>query len=333
MPELLTEYTDGQTLPASSLNFDNDLIEASFLDLGPYVITGLDHSAGTGLSVNVTAGTASIGGRVTVGSGFTISGLSPSTTNHLYVLQNGTGTSNTSGTQPAASVKLGTAVTDGSGVTSVTETGRQEKVDITNVARTNAANTWSADQTLDNGTDLILGTGSGSMVGTSASQKLAFFGATPIVQPANTVNLIDIFNNLGLRATGGNPGLNIGSGAIIAGTLALSGIISGSGLAAFSIKRFALTFSSDADYTLTSGEADAILIDVQAGAFPATTRNIIVPATTSSFYIVINRNAQAVVLKTASGTGLTVATNRSRIIVFPTGANAFSLTPDNNYAV
>jgi hypothetical protein len=82
-------------------------------------VSGLVQSAGTGLSVNVTSGVASIGGRVTKSTSFTIGGLTPSTTNHLYLNQNGTGTANTSGTQPALSVKLGTATTDGSGVTAV----------------------------------------------------------------------------------------------------------------------------------------------------------------------------------------------------------------------
>jgi hypothetical protein len=93
--------------------------EGSLDDIGEYIISGLVQSAGTGLSVNVTSGVASIGGRVTKGTSFTIGGLTPSTTNHLYLNQDGTGTANTTGTQPALSVKLGTATTDGSGVTAV----------------------------------------------------------------------------------------------------------------------------------------------------------------------------------------------------------------------
>jgi len=86
--------------------------------------------------VNVTAGVASIGGQVTKASGFVIGSLTPSTTNHLYLQQDGTGTSNTTGTAPANSVKLGTAVCDGSGVTSVGTSqaaGRQLKVRTENL--------------------------------------------------------------------------------------------------------------------------------------------------------------------------------------------------------
>lgn len=136
MPSQLTPAVANAILSAQDLNDNWDLIEASLLDQGTYVISGLVPSAGTGLAVNVTAGTALIGMRVTKAAGFTISGLSPSTTNHLYLLRDGTATHNTSGTQPAESVKLGTATTDGSGVTAVATnhaSGRQALVRLENM--------------------------------------------------------------------------------------------------------------------------------------------------------------------------------------------------------
>lgn len=42
--------------------------------------------------------------------------------------------------------------------------------------------TLSGDMTLSDGVDLILGSTTGTKIGTSATQKLGFFGATPIVQ-------------------------------------------------------------------------------------------------------------------------------------------------------
>lgn len=107
------------------------LIETSFGDLSPYIITGLVPSAGTGLAVNVTAGAALISGHVAKASTWTITSLAASTTNHLYLLQNGTGTSNTTGTPPSNSVKLGTALTGVSSVSSVNvlrSSGRQAYV-------------------------------------------------------------------------------------------------------------------------------------------------------------------------------------------------------------
>jgi hypothetical protein len=58
--------------------------------------------------------------------------------------------------------------------------------------------------TITDGYNIILGTSGGTKIGTTTNQKLAFFGATPIVQPTNTVALDTALANLGLRASG-NP--------------------------------------------------------------------------------------------------------------------------------
>lgn len=50
--------------------------------------------------------------------------------------------------------------------------------------------------------NIILGTGTGTKIGTSTSQKLAFFNSTPIVQPGATTDLGTVLSNLGLRAAG-----------------------------------------------------------------------------------------------------------------------------------
>lgn len=129
MPDLFTGFSAGDLLPAADWNANFDLLEDSFGLVGPYVVTGLVPSAGAGLSVNVTAGTALIDGYVSFGS-FSISGLTDATTNHLYGKQDGTGVANTTGTQPAGTVKLGTAVTAAGAVSSVDTSpgsGRQIK--------------------------------------------------------------------------------------------------------------------------------------------------------------------------------------------------------------
>ena len=65
--------------------------------------------------------------------------------------------------------------------------------------------------------NILLGSSTGTKIGTATNQKLAFWGATPIVQPGNTVALDIVLSNLGLRAAGGNPSVSnnfkIGSGA------------------------------------------------------------------------------------------------------------------------
>lgn len=126
----LIDAVTGAIASSADYNANNVEIEATWTAQGPYVVSGLVHSAGTGLSVNVTAGTAVIGGYVSFSS-FTISGLANGTLNHIYVLNTGVGTSNTTGTAPANSAKLGTATTAGGVVTSVNllrSSGRQSLI-------------------------------------------------------------------------------------------------------------------------------------------------------------------------------------------------------------
>ena len=78
----------------------------------------------------------------------------------------------------------------------------------------------TGNKTVANGTNLVLGTGSGTQIGTAAAQKLGFFGATPADQPALTADLLDSLQELGLVASGaGNTPLDLSSGAVTCGTL------------------------------------------------------------------------------------------------------------------
>lgn len=185
------------------------------------------------------------------------------------------------------------------------------------VAILTAANTFSAANVF-----------SGSLQHTGS--QAGFFNHALVSQQANTVDLSDVLTNLGFRASGGAPPLNLNGGLLSVGSARLAGNLGGSGATAFSWKRFALTFPSDADYTLLTGEADCPIIDVQTTGITAT-RNIIVPGTTGAVYWVINRNAQSVVLKTSGGTGITIPTTRARLIAFPTGVNAFALSASQDY--
>lgn len=59
------------------------------------------------------------------------------------------------------------------------------------------------DTKIADGQDLIFGTATGTKIGSATTQKLAFYGLVPIVQPANTVAIDTLLGNLGLRAAGG----------------------------------------------------------------------------------------------------------------------------------
>ena len=79
--------------------------------------------------------------------------------------------------------------------------------------------TWTAVQTfggitLTDATNVVLNTTTGTKIGTATTQKLGFYNATPIVQPANTTDLRTALINLGLYATGGASPLNLNGGAL-----------------------------------------------------------------------------------------------------------------------
>lgn len=81
----------------------------------------------------------------------------------------------------------------------------------------------SGNKTVFDGANFVLGTGTGTKIGTAggpSGQKLGFFNATPVVQPALTADLLDTLQALGLIASGaGNTPLNLSSGALTCGAL------------------------------------------------------------------------------------------------------------------
>lgn len=65
-------------------------------------------------------------------------------------------------------------------------------------------NIFNGDLTIADGKNFIFNTATGTKHGTATNQKQAFWNATPIIQPANTVALDTLLANLGLRASGGD---------------------------------------------------------------------------------------------------------------------------------
>lgn len=57
---------------------------------------------------------------------------------------------------------------------------------------------------LGDGVNITTGTVTGTRIGTGTSQKIGFFNATPIVQPANTLSNQAVLQNLGLVASSGD---------------------------------------------------------------------------------------------------------------------------------
>lgn len=85
-------------------------------------------------------------------------------------------------------------------------------------------------------------------------------------------------------------------------------------------------FPSDANYTLTAAEADVDYIKISAGTITAT-RDLIVPVAFPRQWTVINANAQSVRIIGASGTGITIATGKTAIVMAD-GTNIVRVTAD-----
>ena len=230
MSTLFTGATAGSIADSTSYQANWDLLENSFQDIGPYVVSGLVPSIGTGLSVNVTSGTASIGGRVTKSTTFTIGSLTPSTTNHLYLQRNGTGTANTTGTAPSNSVKLGTAVTGVATVTSVNvlrSSGRQTFVRPENQVPGDVGSPGSLDLSDWNAT-----AGDGfSFFGTLPSGAISLAAAVILAPATANRNLIQPTADVGAIqarpfADNGNTFVNVQN---TAGSVSLFGVTAPTG--------------------------------------------------------------------------------------------------------
>lgn len=84
-------------------------------------------------------------------------------------------------------------------------------------------------------------------------------------------------------------------------------------------------FPSDANYTLTAVEADNDVLSISAGVITAT-RDWIVPLIPRQ-WTVINKTAQSVRIIGASGTGITIATGKTAIVMAD-GTNIVRVTAD-----
>lgn len=84
---------------------------------------------------------------------------------------------------------------------------------------------------------------------------------------------------------------------------------------------------SDADYTLTAAEYSRPIVVLQTGSW-STARNIIVPAASGSFWIFHNNGSFDATVKTAAGTGITVAASRVALLR-TNGTDVLRVTADS----
>jgi hypothetical protein len=78
----------------------------------------------------------------------------------------------------------------------------------------------SGVMTMPDEVNIVFDTTTGSEIGTAADQKLAFYGATPVVQAAVTADLLDSLQALGFVASGaGDTPLDLSDGALGCGAV------------------------------------------------------------------------------------------------------------------
>ncbi len=152
------------------------------------------------------------------------------------------------------------------------------------------APTFTGDLTMANGKNIIVGTSTGTKIGTATSQKLGFFNATPIVQEANMVSLEQVLSDLGFRASGTSAPLSIGA---LTSTSIISPVIT-TGLTASGSA--ANDFSASTGTFLTSTGANTI----SGATTMAATKSLTLAAGTATA-------GQAPLYFGTSGTLLTVA--------------------------
>lgn len=103
--------------------------------------------------------------------------LTASNTNYLFLDGSGTLTVNTTGFPTTVHFRLATVVAGGTTITSITDS----RVTLQPLA---AACLLLAGGTLADGANIAVGSTTGTKLGTSVSQKLGLFNATPVVQPS-----------------------------------------------------------------------------------------------------------------------------------------------------
>jgi hypothetical protein len=94
------------------------------------------------------------------------------------------------------------ATPDSTDIVPIEDGGVTKKISVSNL--TAATLGIAGNKTVAEGTNLALGTTTGTKIGTATTQKLGFYNATPVVQPANTVAIDTLLVDTGLRAAGGS---------------------------------------------------------------------------------------------------------------------------------
>jgi hypothetical protein len=147
----------------------------------------------------------------------------------------------------------------------INDGGVTKKITATNVAA--AAWELTGNKSLADTSNIVLGTSTGSKIGTDPLQKLGFYNATPVVQPALTADLLDSLQALGLVASGaGNTPLNLSAGALTAGATTATSVAS-TGAVTSSSATAGIGYATGAGGTVTqaSNKTTGVTLDKSTG--------------------------------------------------------------------
>lgn len=168
--------------------------------------------------------------------------------------------------------------------------------------------TFSADLNISDGKNIILDATTGTKIGTTTSQKLGLWNATPIAQQAQIVDLKDALVNFGFYATSlTQTPLNLDGGTLSAGTVN-GGTTAGAG--------FTLESTSDA----TKGK-----IFFGTGAYDETTDRLGIGIVSPSEKLEVNGNA---IINGTLSTTAKLLTLGSSVTTFSVTSNVMTMTGD-----
>jgi hypothetical protein len=178
---------------------------------------------------------------------------------------------------------------------------------------------------LSEGVNFVFGTATGTQIGTATSQKLGFYGATAVIQPAGTVDVVASLVTLGLRAATSNPPLNLGTGQVTSGAVVSSAAVTSSSPTA------GAGYATGAGGTVTQATSRTTGVTLSKVCGQITTNTTSLAAGATARFTVTNTAVAAtdnVVVSIKSGT----TTDQTDVKVQAVAAGSFDLVVANRHA-
>jgi hypothetical protein len=143
---------------------------------------------------------------------------------------------------------------DDSDLLPISDNGVTKRV-ASGVLKSDCLRTVSNTVTVPDATNFALNATTGTKLGTDATQKLAFWNATPVDQPALTADLLDSLQEVGLIASGSeSTPLNLSSGTLTCGPVNCSTLAASSNATVGGNATIGGNLSANGDMTFGEGK-------------------------------------------------------------------------------